>query len=294
LIEQPSGGDLPLSKLEPNMDYAKPADVVKNMIEAGRSKLALSPRDLLIRGALSGALLGTATSFAFTAAVTTGQPLVGALIFPVGLVMIVILGLELVTGSFALLPLPYLEGRASLGAVIANWGWVFLGNLLGSIAYGVLLAIALTNFWHAEPSGVAARIIATAEAKTVAYETLGAAGMVTAFVKAMLCNWLVCLGVVMAMTSSSTIGKIAGAWLPISVFFAQGFEHTVVNMFIIPTGMLMGAKVTVSEWWVWNQIPVTLGNLVGGFTCTGLALYATYKPAQQPLPDAMAARVPAE
>jgi formate/nitrite transporter len=278
------------------MDYAKPAEVVKTMIEAGKSKLAVSPRDLLIRGALSGALLGTATSFAFTAAVTTGQPLVGALIFPVGLVMIVILGLELVTGSFALVPLPYLEGRASLGAVIANWSWVFVGNLLGSIGYGILLAIALTNFWHAEPAGVAARIVATAEAKTVAYEALGTAGMLTAFVKAMLCNWLVCMGVVMAMTSSSTIGKMVGAWLPISVFFAQGFEHTVVNMFIIPTGMLMGAKVSVSQWWLWNQIPVTLGNLVGGFTFTGLALYATYKPAPQlaPLDADLVVRVPAE
>jgi len=266
------------------MDYVKPAEVVKTMIEAGRFKLSLSPRDLLIRGALSGALLGTATSFAFTAAVTTGQPIVGALIFPVGFVMIVILGLELVTGSFALLPLAYLEGRSSLGSVVANWGWVFLGNLIGSIAYGVLLAIALTNFWHAEPTGVAARLVATAEAKTVAYEALGAAGMITAFVKAMLCNWLVCLGVVMAMTSSSTIGKLVGAWLPISIFFAQGFEHTVVNMFIIPTGMMMGAKVTVSDWWLWNQIPVTLGNLVGGFTFTGLALYATYKPAPTPQP----------
>jgi formate/nitrite transporter FocA (FNT family) len=124
--------------------------------------------------------------------------------------------------------------------------------------------------------------------------------MITAFVKAMLCNWLVCLGVVMAMTSTSTIGKLVGAWLPISVFFAQGFEHTVVNMFIIPTGMLMGAKVTVSDWWLWNQIPVTLGNLVGGFTFTGLALYATYKPAraQQPMSEPiaanMAAKVPAE
>ena len=278
------------------MDYAKPADVVKTMIEVARTKLTLSPRDLLIRGALSGALLGTATSFAFTAAVSTGQPLVGALIFPVGLVMIVVLGLELVTGSFALLPLAYLEGRSSMGAVIANWGWVFLGNLLGSIGYGILLAIVLTNFWHAEPTGVAARIVATAEAKTTAYAALGAAGMTVAFVKAMLCNWLVCLGVVMAMTSSSTVGKIVGAWLPISVFFAQGFEHTVVNMFIIPTGMLMGAKVTVSDWWLWNQIPVTLGNLVGGFTFTGLALYTTYKPAPspQPMSDPMAVKVPAE
>jgi formate transporter len=243
---------------------------------------------------LSGALLGTATSFAFTGAVTTGQPLVGALIFPVGLVMIVVLGLELVTGSFALVPLPWLEGRASFGAVVANWSWVFVGNLLGSIAYGVLLAIALTNFWHAEPAGVAARIVAIAEAKTTGFAALGAAGMTVAFVKAMLCNWLVCMGVVMAMTSSSTIGKLVGAWLPISVFFAQGFEHTVVNMFIIPTGMLMGAKVTVADWWVWNQIPVTLGNLVGGFTFTGLALYATYKPATQPMTDPAAVKVPAE
>jgi formate transporter len=214
--------------------------------------------------------------------------------------MIVILGLELVTGSFALLPLAVLEGRSSIGSVIANWGWVFLGNLLGSIAYGALLAIVLTNFWHSEPTGVAARIVATAEAKTIGYQALGAAGMTVAFVKAMLCNWLVCFGVVMAMTSSSTIGKLVSAWLPISVFFAQGFEHTVVNMFIIPTGMLMGAKVTVSDWWLWNQIPVTLGNLVGGFTFTGLALYATYKPAPalQPqsnsMSDPMAAKVPAE
>jgi len=282
------------------MDYVKPAEVVNAMIEASRTKLSLSPRDLLIRGALSGALLGTATSFAFTGVVTTGQPLVGALIFPVGLVMIVILGLELVTGSFALLPLAVLERRASMGSVIANWSWVFLGNLIGSIAYGVLLAIVLTNFWHAEPTGVAARIIAAAEAKTIGYEALGAAGMTVAFVKAMLCNWLVCFGVVMAMTSSSTIGKLAGAWLPISIFFAQGFEHTVVNMFIIPTGMLMGAKVTVSDWWLWNQIPVTLGNLVGGFTFTGLALYVTYKPARAPQPMTdpivanLAAKVPAE
>jgi formate transporter len=276
------------------MDYVKPAEVVKTMVDVGRLKLSLSPGDLLIRGALSGALLGTATSFAFTGAVTTGQPLVGALIFPVGLVMIVILGLELVTGSFALVPLPWLEGRASFGAVIANWSWVFIGNLLGSIGYGVLLAIALTNFWHAEPAGVAARIVAIAEAKTTGFAALGAAGMTVAFVKAVLCNWLVCMGVVMAMTSSSTIGKLVGAWLPISVFFAQGFEHTVVNMFIIPTGMLMGAKVTVADWWVWNQIPVTLGNLVGGFTFTGLALYATYKPATQSMTDPAAVKVPAE
>jgi formate transporter len=276
-----------------DMDYAKPSDVVASMIDASSKKLALSPRDLLIRGAISGALLGAATSLAFGAAVTTGQPLVGAIVFPVGFVMIVLLGLELVTGSFALLPLAPLEGKSSWGMVASNWSWVFLGNLLGSMIYGGLLAIALTNMGTAAPAGVASRIIAIAETKTLANEALGAAGMISVFVKAILCNWLVCMGVVMAMTSTSTVGKIVAAWLPIVTFFAQGFEHAVVNMFVIPTGMLMGAKVSLYQWWVWNQIPVTLGNLVGGVLFTGIALYATYKPPGQPA-AAIAAQVPAE
>jgi formate transporter len=251
------------------------------MIDAGQKKLALGPRDLLIRGALSGALLGAATTLAFTGAVTTGQPLVGALVFPVGLVMIVLLGLELVTGSFALVPLARLEGKATWNAVVANWSWVFVANLLGSVIVGALIAISLTNMGKIEVTGVAARIVAIAEAKTIGNEALGTAGMVSVFVKGILCNWLVCLGVVMAMTSSSTVGKIAATWLPIFLFFALGYEHTVVNMFVIPTGMLLGAKVSVYDWWAWNQIPVTIGNLVGGFVFTGLALYATYKPAKQ-------------
>jgi formate/nitrite transporter len=274
------------------MDYAKPAEVAAAMLESANNKLRLSPRDLLIRGILSGAILGVATSLAFNAALSTGQPLVGAIIFPVGLVMIVLLGLELVTGSFGLLPLAWLDRDASAGQVVVNWSWVFLGNLIGSIGYGALLAIALTNMGTSEPSGVAARLIAAAEAKTIGYAALGTAGMVTAFVKAILCNWLVCLGVVLAMTTNSTIGKIAAAWMPITVFFAQGFEHAVVNMFIIPTGMLLGAKVTFADWWLWNQIPVTLGNLVGGFMFTGLALYVTYRPKCAAAP--IAVQVPAE
>ncbi len=278
------------------MDYAKPADVVASMVDASFKKLALGPKDLLIRGALSGALLGAATALAFTGAVTTGQPLVGALIFPVSLVMIVLLGLELVTGSFALVPLARFEGKASWSAVFANWSWVFLANLLGSIAFGALIAISLTNMGKTDVAGVAARIVAVAEAKTIGNAALGTAGMVSVFVKGVLCNWLVCLGVVMAMTSTSTVGKIVATWLPIFLFFALGFEHAVVNMFIIPTGMLLGAKVSVYDWWVWNQIPVTLGNLVGGFVFTGLALYATFKPAKQlaTASASLAPQIPAE
>ena len=80
------------------------------------------------------------------------------------------------------------------------------------------------------------------------------------------------------MASSSTAGKIIGAWLPIFIFFALGYEHSIVNMFLIPTGMMLGAKVSIADWWLWNQIPVTLGNIVGGFLFTGLALYLTHGP----------------
>jgi formate/nitrite transporter len=277
------------------MDYVKPVDLASVMINTGRTKLALSPVDLLIRGGLAGAILAAATSLAITGTVQTSQPLVGALIFPVGLILIVLLGLDLVTGSFGLVPLPWVDGDTDTKSMLANWGWVFLGNLIGSIVYGGLLAIALTNFGTAAPAGVAAKIVAIAEAKTVGYQALGFAGMVTVFVKAILCNWMVCLAIVAAMTTTSTIGKIACAYMPVFIFFAQGFEHTVVNMFIIPTGMMMGANVSVSQWWLWNQIPVTLGNLVGGFVFTGLALYLTHKPRNTaPAPLTAPTGVPAE
>jgi formate/nitrite transporter len=266
------------------MDYIKPTDVVKTMIQAGATKAALPVRDLLIRGFLAGSILAFATSLAISITLQTVPP-VGALIFPVGFVIIVLLGLELVTGSFALLPLAVFERKARVGQILANFGWVFLGNLIGSVFYAGLLWISLSMAGHIAPGALGDKIAAIAVAKTTAFAAHGGAGMLTIFTKAILCNWMVCLGVVMAMTSSSTIGKIVGGWLPIFIFFAQGYEHAVVNMFVIPAGMFFGAPVTFSDWWVWNQIPVTLGNFVGGLLFTGLALYVTHKPApvQEPL-----------
>jgi formate/nitrite transporter len=261
------------------MDFIKPSDVVNSMLTAGQNKAALSVRDLILRGFLSGALLGFATTLALTATAQTNTPLVGALVFPVGFVMIVLLGLELVTGSFAITTLAGVDGRAAWSKVFANLTWVFLANLLGSVAYGILFYVVVTNMGTDAPAGISAAIVKITEAKTTYYAAHGFAGIVTATTKAILCNWMVCLGVVMAFTSQSTIGKITAMWLPILTFFAQGFEHSVVNMFMIPTGIMLGAKVTVADWWLWNQIPVTLGNFIGGFLFTGLFLYWTYRPA---------------
>ncbi len=268
------------------MDYIKPTDVLKTMAKTGTNKALLPVKDLLIRGSLSGALLGIATSLALTSNLQTNLPIVGAFIFPVGFVIIVLLGLELVTGSFALVPLAAREGEVPSSKVVWNLGWVFLGNLLGSLCYALLLYCVLTMSGSIAPDALGQKIITLAEAKTIGYAKFGLAGLTTCFIKGVLCNWMVTLGVVMAMTSTSTVGKIAAAWLPIFIFFAQGFEHSVVNMFLIPLGMMLGAKTTLLQWWLWNQVPVTLGNFVGGYLFTGLALHVTLKlkPAELQVP----------
>jgi formate/nitrite transporter len=261
-----------MTEKEQGMDYVTPAEVVQNLIEAGAKKSALSATDMLVRSILSGALLGIATTLALTFSAQTGAPIAGALVFPVGFVMIVLLGLELVTGNFALLPLAGIEKKTSAGKIAGALCLVFAGNLLGSLIYAALFRLTL-----APDAPVALLLIKAAEAKTHGYAAQGAHGLYAAIAKAVLCNWMVTLGVVMAMTSKSTAGKIAAMWLPILTFFAQGFEHSVVNMFLIPAGMLFGAKVTPAEWWLWNQIPVTIGNFLGGAVCTALALWVTYR-----------------
>ena len=257
------------------MSYVKPTQVIENMIETGAAKCRLSVVDLLIRGGLAGAILGFGTTLAFTAEAQTQMGIIGALLFPACFVIVVLLGLELVTGNFALIPLAVREGKASVRQMLGNWFWVIVGHLLGASLYALLYVIAATHFGSIPVSehAVAQKIVHVAEAKTLTYAALGAVGILVAFVKAILCNWMVSLGVVMAMTSSSTSGKIVAMWLPLLIFFAQGFEHAVVNMFVIPAGMMLGADVTFGDWWLWNQIPVLLGNLVGGAVFVAMFLY---------------------
>jgi len=258
------------------MDYVVPAAVVSDAVNAAVKKSNLSIGDMLIRGALSGAFLGYATSLVFTALSQGLTGLVGAIIFPVGFVILVLLGLELATGNFALLAAGWMDQRISSGALMRNWIWVLIGNLLGSVFYAVLFYLAITNFGTNNGGALAEVVRQTALKKTTGYAALGMSGWGTAFVKAVLCNWMVTVGTILAFTSRSTIGKIVAMWLPITIFFAHGYEHSIVNMFVIPAGMFLGAPVSMKQWWWWNQIPVTLGNIIAGALFTGIALWYTY------------------
>ncbi len=278
------------------MDYVKPYGVVENMLAGGALKLSLPPRQLVLRGMLAGAYLGIGTSMAVTVAVETGYWIVGSLLFPFGLALAILLGAEIITGSFALLPCAAFAGQKNAGLrnVFANWTWVFLGNLLGSLLYAGLFAVALTTAGDAQINAVGAKLIAIAEAKTNYYASHGSAGLLAAFTKGMLCNWMVSLAVVAAYMSTSLSGKIVAIWGPTLLFFSQGFEHAVVNMFLMPVGMMLGANVSLSTWWLWNQIPVTLGNLVGGMLFTGLALYAAHRGTAPATAQAVPTAVPVQ
>jgi len=258
------------------MDNLTPHELIVEMSRAAKRKSQLSVRDMLLRGALAGAFLGFATSLVFVVQTQGLPPIAGALLFPVGFVILVLLGLELATGNFAILPPAVAAGEITVGRLLRNWLWVYLGNLAGSVGYALLFYLAITNCGANNGGPVGDLLRAAALKKTVAYMAAGGAGWATAAVKAVLCNWMVTVGALLAMVSKSTVGKVVAMWLPILTFFAQGFEHSIVNMFVIPAGMLLHAPVSMSAWWLWNQIPVTLGNILSGSVFTGLALYSTF------------------
>jgi formate/nitrite transporter FocA (FNT family) len=104
----------------------------------------------------------------------------------------------------------------------------------------------------------------------------GGTGWATAFAKGILCNWMVSLGAMMGLVSRSTIGKIVAMYMQIMAFFEQGFEHCIVNLFVIPCGIMLGAKVTWAQWWMWNEIPVTLRNIFGALVSTAAGLYLSF------------------
>lgn len=255
------------------MDSLKTNEIIKILIYMGDYKSKLPVKLILTRGFMSGALLGISTVLAFTVAVQSQMYFLGALAFPVGFAIIILLGYELVTSNFAMVPMAVMDKQTSMKNLYYNWFWAFIGNLIGSVFFGSLLVVYLTKMGTTYEADVIDKIIEVAQDKTLAYKELGAIGLVVVFTKAFLCNWMVTTGAVMGMSSTSTLGRIVALWLPIFTFFALGLEHSVVNMFVIPTAILLKANISIADWWMWNQIPATLGNIAGGFLLTGFALY---------------------
>lgn len=270
---------------EPVIDYVKPQQLVQTMIETGASKKDLPAGVIFVRGMLGGSLLAFATGLSFLAAAQGVPTAISGMIFPVGFIIINLLGFDLITGYFAYVPLAFIRRRMTIGQVLRAWFWVWLGCFVGSLVYdGMLWTVLTTTGTSADPTGLSKVIMKVATAKTHHYEEVGIPGAFTAVVKGMLCNWMVTLGVVLPYCARSVSGKVIATFVPIYMFFGMGYEHMVVNQFIIPTAMLFGAPITMYDFWVGNQLPVTVGNFLGGFLFTGVALgWLFYKePVPQP------------
>ncbi|MDI6850503.1 MAG: formate/nitrite transporter family protein [bacterium] len=208
-------------------------------------------------------------------------------VFSVGLMLVVIAGAELFTGN-NLIMLSVLDGKASVGKLLYNWVVVYFANLIGSLFLVVLMY--WTELWKTNGNLVGAYALSIANAKVNL-------PFLAAFSRGILCNWLVCLAVWMAVASRNVVGKIFAIFFPIMAFVASGFEHSIANMYFIPMGIFMknveavvnaagNPVLTNLNWYgffVRNLIPVTLGNIVGGagFVATLYWLVYVRKPKEQ-------------
>ncbi|GLR72381.1 formate/nitrite transporter family protein [Agaribacter marinus] len=260
------------------MAYLEPSEFATKMVDSGEQKVFMSTRDTIIRAYMAGAILALAAFFAITVITKTGNPLIGAILFPVGFIMLYLMKFDLLTGVFTLVPLAVLDKRrgCTVSTMLRNWGWVFVGNFAGALTVAFFASFILTYGYQIDGGAVAEKVSTIGESRTLGYKEQGALGWFTIFIRGMLCNWMVSMGVVGAMISTSAGAKMGAMWMPIMLFFYMAFEHSIVNMFLFPFSMIMGGEFTVVDYLVWNEIPTALGNLAGGFLFVGLPIYLTH------------------
>lgn len=244
-------------------DLKAPPSLYAGAVAAGTAKASAPAGKIFSLGVVSGAHIAFGAFLALTvggacpeiAAANPGlqKIIFGAFGLPFGLIMTLVTGAELFTGNTALVTAARMEGKITNKDLIKSWVSSYAGNFVGSL----LLAYLAFN-GGTLGSGPASAAIAAAKCGLT---------FKTAFIRGILCNWLVCMAVYMASGCSSMIGKMTAVWFPISAFVALGLDHSVANMFLIPLGMMRGAEVTIADMFLKNLIPVTLGNIVGGAAC---------------------------
>ena len=240
------------------MGINSPAEILDIWVKNGVKKANLPAPIMLVLGILAGAYIGFG-AFVFILATSAGgdafqsmlAKFIGAALFPVGLMLVILCGAELFTGN-NLLTLALMNKKITAGQMLKNWCFVYAGNLIGS----VLLAFLLANSGLLADT-VSDRAIAVAVSKT----TMPVA---EAVIRGILCNILVVLACWLQAGSKEMIGKIFGIWFPIMLFVFAGFEHSIANMTYIPLGIFLGADVSWGAFITANLIPVTIGNLIGG------------------------------
>lgn len=231
-----------------------PKEILAVWIQNSKNKAALSPLKMVLLGMLAGMYIGFGCHvfvLATAAETTVLTKLIGAALFPAGLMMVIFCGAELFTGN-NLMSLAVMSGDISLNDMLRNWGLVYLGNFIGSVLLAFLLA---KSGLYTDAAAVRAVALASSKASMPFVEAL---------IRGILCNILVVLACWFQAGAKEMAGKILAVWFPITLFVFAGFEHSVANMTYIPLGMFLGADVSVVSFLLGSLLPVTVGNLIGG------------------------------
>lgn len=263
----------------------KPIEIIQLAGDSGKYKANLGAPNYLVRAFMAGLLIavgGALCTICSTGLETSMGPgfraLVAGSVFPVGLIAIVITGMSLFTGDTMLIPMAVFQKKTTWGRVYNAWFWVYIGNFIGSLFWAYLMSVGpFSKGGGPELTAFGKNAITMAEGKVLPYMAAGGMGYWSAFMKGIACNLLVNVAILLALSSKDMIGKFFGIWFPIMAFVASGFEHSVANMYFIPVGIMLGANVTWGQFVQWNLIPVTLGNIVGGFLFIGAVYYYSFK-----------------
>jgi formate/nitrite transporter len=250
------------------MTAREPHEIARVAVEAGAKKAHRTWDRVLVSAFLAGAYIAFGGLVAMTVSSGLDPGTWGTLptlfmgaAFTLGLVLVIIAGSDLATGNMALVPLSAMRGRLGLGEVAKNLSLVLLGNLLGAMFVAYFLAVQTGVIGHAGTGGNAGlifdRLSGIAEGKT-----LGESAWQT-FLRAVGCNWLVCLAVWMSLAATSVSGKILAIFFPIMAFVAMGFDHVVANMFFLPTAIFAGVPDIGWGDTLVNWLLAGAGNLVG-------------------------------
>lgn len=263
----------------------KPVEVVELAGNAGVYKGNLGIPNWLIRSFMAGLFIAVGGALATVCGTgldkTLGpgfKSLIAGAVFPVGLIAIVLTGMSLFTGDTMLIPMAVFQKKTTWSKVFNAWLWVYIGNFVGSLFWAYIMVFGpFCKGGGPELTAFGINAIGIAEAKTLPYIAAGTIGLWSAFLKGIACNLLVNVAILLALSSKAMVGKFFGIWFPIMAFVATGFEHCVANMYFIPAGIMLGAKVTWAQFIWWNLIPVTIGNIIGGFIFIGAVYFYSFK-----------------
>ncbi|GAP22465.1 formate/nitrite transporter family protein [Leptolinea tardivitalis] len=275
----------------PSFDAIPPAGMAEKAVQLGIKKANSPVSTLSVLGFLAGAYIAMGAIFA--TAVTSGAngllsygvtKLLSGLTFCLGLILVVVGGAELFTGNMLII-MAWADGKVTLKALLRNWLIVYLANFAGSIVMaGLIFYSGQYAFGHGV---IGINMLTIGETKT-------SLAFFPAVYLGILCNMAVCLAVWLTYSARTTTDKIMAIIFPITMFVAAGFEHSVANMYFIPSALFIkyGANqaffdaiektpadfphLTWENFLIGNLLPVTIGNIIGGVVMVGLIYWYAY------------------